>query len=365
LPKGTRDRLKELGPTKFSEWVREQKSLLITDTTFRDAHQSLLATRVRTDDLLNIAEAYSRLAPQFFSLEMWGGVTFDTTMRFLKECPWDRLTRMREKCPNILFQMFLRASNAVGYTNYPENVVRAFVKEAADAGMDVFRIFDALNWVPNMQVAMDAVLKTDAICEASICYTGDITNPSRTKYSLKYYVDLAKQLEKMGAHILAIKDMAGLCKTAAATQLVKALREEIGIPIHFHTHETAGTQIASILNGADVGLDIADGAAVWRNVAGQPEHAQRVSAVYGSRDGTRFRAHRLDRRLLDGRPRILQAVRKYRPARNCGPHSIMKCQAVSTRIVINRRERWASPISGGTSAGFTPTSTGSSETLLK
>ncbi len=260
LPKGTRDRLKELGPTKFSQWVREQKGLLLTDTTFRDAHQSLLATRVRTDDLLNIAEAYSRLAPQFFSLEMWGGATFDTTMRFLKECPWDRLTRMREKCPNILFQMLLRASNAVGYTNYPDNVVRAFVKEAADAGMDVFRIFDALNWVPNMQVAMDAVLQTDAICEASICYTGDITNPNRTKYSLKYYVELAKQLEKMGAHILAIKDMAGLCKPAAAKQLVKALRDEIGIPIHFHTHETAGTQISSILNGADVGLDIADAA---------------------------------------------------------------------------------------------------------
>ena len=260
LPKGTRDRLKELGPKKFSQWVREQKGLLLTDTTFRDAHQSLLATRVRTDDLLNIAEAYSRLAPQFFSLEMWGGATFDTTMRFLKECPWERLTRMREKCPNILFQMLLRASNAVGYTTYPDNVVRAFVKEAADAGMDVFRIFDALNWVPNMQVAMDAVLETDSICEASICYTGDITNPGRDKYSLNYYVDLAKQLEKMGAHILAIKDMAGLCKPAAATQLVKALRDELGIPIHFHTHETAGTQIASILNGADVGLDIADAA---------------------------------------------------------------------------------------------------------
>lgn len=259
-PIGTRDRLKELGPTKFSQWVREQKGLLLTDTTFRDAHQSLLATRVRTDDLVNIAEAYSRLAPQFFSLEMWGGATFDTSMRFLKECPWDRLTRMREKCPNILFQMLLRASNAVGYTNYPDNVVRAFVKEAADTGMDVFRIFDALNWVPNMQVAMDAVLETDAICEASICYTGDITNPGRDKYSLKYYVDLAKQLEKMGAHILAIKDMAGLCKPAAAKQLVKSLRDEIGIPIHFHTHETAGTQIASILNGAEVGLDIADAA---------------------------------------------------------------------------------------------------------
>ncbi|MHC4876414.1 MAG: pyruvate carboxylase [Planctomycetota bacterium] len=259
-PRGTRDILKELGPRKFSEWVRDHKGLLITDTTFRDAHQSLLATRVRTNDLVGVAEAYSRLASQLFSLEMWGGATFDTSMRFLKECPWSRLARMREKAPNILFQMLLRASNAVGYTNYPDNIVREFVKEAADAGMDVFRIFDALNWVPNMQVAMDAVLETDAICEASICYTGDITNPARDKYNLKYYVDLASQLEKMGAHILAIKDMAGLCKPAAARTLVKALKEEIGIPVHFHTHETAGTQISSILNAAEAGLDIADAA---------------------------------------------------------------------------------------------------------
>jgi len=260
LPKGTRDRLKELGPAGFSEWVRNHEGLLITDTTFRDAHQSLLATRVRTKDLVNVAGAYAHLAPQMFSLEMWGGATFDTTMRFLKECPWDRLTRMREEAPNILFQMLLRASNAVGYTNYPDNVVREFVKEAADAGMDVFRIFDALNWVPNMKVAMDAVLSTDAICEASICYTGDLTNPARNKYSLQYYVDLAKQLEKMGAHILAIKDMAGLCKPAAARTLVKALQEEVGIPIHFHTHETAGTQVSSIVNATEVGLDIADAA---------------------------------------------------------------------------------------------------------
>ncbi|MEZ6120459.1 MAG: pyruvate carboxylase subunit B [Pirellulaceae bacterium] len=181
-------------------------------------------------------------------------------MRFLKESPWDRLTHMRQKVPNILFQMLLRASNAVGYTNYPDNVVQAFVAEAADAGIDVFRVFDALNWVPNMQVAMDAVLKTDAICEASICYTGDILNPQRTKYSLKYYVELAKQLEKMGAHILAIKDMAGLCKPEAASLLIRTLKQEIGIPIHFHTHDTAGIQAAAILNGAEVDLDIADAA---------------------------------------------------------------------------------------------------------
>ncbi|MGY8770683.1 MAG: pyruvate carboxylase [Pirellulales bacterium] len=260
IPDGTKQKLQKLGPEKFSQWVRDNPALLFTDTTFRDAHQSLLATRVRTQDLLNIAGVYARNCPQLFSLEMWGGATFDTTMRFLKESPWDRLTQMREKVPNILFQMLLRASNAVGYTNYPDNVVTAFVDEAADAGIDVFRVFDALNWVPNMQVAMDAVLKTDAICEASICYTGDISDPKRDKYNLDYYVNLAKELEKMGAHILAIKDMAGLCKPYAATKLIKTLKEEVGLPIHFHTHDTGGIQAASILNGADVGLDIADAA---------------------------------------------------------------------------------------------------------
>jgi len=259
-PEGTRDKLKQLGAKKFAEWVMQQKPLLITDTTFRDAHQSLLATRMRTHDLLQIASVYSYKLPQLFSLEMWGGATFDTSMRFLKECPWARLTQMRERVPNILFQMLLRASNAVGYTNYPDNVVRAFVKEAANSGMDVFRVFDCLNWEPNMRVAIDAVLETGALCEAAICYSGDITNPNRTKYNLKYYLTLAKQLEKQGAHMLAIKDMAGLCKPEAAATLVKALKDEIGIPIHFHTHDTAGIQAASILKAADVGLQIADAA---------------------------------------------------------------------------------------------------------
>ena len=259
-PEGTRDRLKAMGAESFSKWVREQKRLLITDTTFRDAHQSLLATRMRTFDLLQISDAYSHYCSEMFSLEMWGGATFDTTMRFLKECPWQRLVQMRERIPNILFQMLLRSSNAVGYTNYPDNIVKVFVKEAADAGIDVFRIFDCLNWLPNMKVAMDAVVESGAICEAAICYTGDITNPKRSKYSLKYYVDLAKQLEKMGAHILAIKDMAGLCKPAAASQLIRALKQEIAIPIHFHTHDTAGIQAASIFEGALADLDIADAA---------------------------------------------------------------------------------------------------------
>lgn len=260
LPAGTRDKLKELGPAKFSKWILEQKQLLLTDTTFRDAHQSLLATRFRTKDLLNISEVYARNASKLFSLEMWGGATFDTSMRFLKEDPWQRLADMRERIPNILFQMLFRASNAVGYTSYPDNVVAEFCKEAHAAGMDIFRIFDSLNWVPNMRVAMEAVLQAGGICEPAICYTGDILNPKRNKYTLKYYVDLAKELEKLGAHILAIKDMAGLCKPYAAEQLIKTLKQEIGIPIHFHTHDTAGMQAASILKGAEVNLDIADGA---------------------------------------------------------------------------------------------------------
>ena len=260
VPDGPRQVFLKDGAEGLSKWILEQKPLLITDTTMRDAHQSLFATRMRTAEMTNIAEAYARMTPQMFSLEMWGGATFDTSMRFLKECPWQRLEDMRSRVPNILFQMLLRASNAVGYTNYPDNIVKEFVKEAADAGMDIFRVFDALNWVPNMKVAMDAVVDAGAICEASICYTGDILDPTRTKYDLKYYVGLAKELESMGAHILAIKDMAGLCKPEAAKQLVSALKQEIGIPIHFHTHDTAGIQAAAIFNAADVGLDIADAA---------------------------------------------------------------------------------------------------------
>ena len=198
--------------------------------------------------------------PQMFSIEMWGGATFDTAMRFLKECPWERLTELREKIPNILFQMLLRSSNALGYANYPDNLVKTFVQESAAAGMDIFRIFDSLNWVPNMRVAMDAVLDTNAICEAAICYTGDILDKSRTKYDLKYYVEMAKELEKMGAHILAIKDMAGLCKPYAAELLVKTLKQEIGIPIHFHTHDTSGVQAAAVLKASEANVDIADAA---------------------------------------------------------------------------------------------------------
>ncbi len=259
-PRGTADIFREEGIDGLTRWIGRQKGLLITDTTMRDAHQSLLATRVRTHDMLQIAPAYAHLAPQLFSLEMWGGATFDTSMRFLKESPWQRLADLRAAVPNVLTQMLLRASNAVGYTNYPDNVVRLFVREAVQAGMDIFRVFDALNWEENMRVAMDAVLAEGGICEASICYTGDLQNPGRTKYNLKYYVDLAKKLEAGGAHLLAIKDMAGLLKPKAAVTLIRALREEIGIPIHLHTHDTAGIQAATVLAAAEEGLQIADAA---------------------------------------------------------------------------------------------------------
>jgi pyruvate carboxylase len=279
-PAGTRNKLKELGAAKFVAWVRDQKQLFITDTTMRDAHQSLLATRMRTHDMLAVADAYARECAGFFSLEMWGGATFDTSMRFLKECPWDRLLTLRERIPNVLFQMLLRASNAVGYTNYPDNVVQEFVNESAASGIDVFRVFDPLNWVPNMRVAIDAVVESGAICEAAVCYTGDVLDPKRAKYSLDYYVKLAKELEKAGAHMLAIKDMAGLCKPFAAGKLVSALRAEVGIPIHFHTHDTSAASLASALEAAKNGASVVDAAfASFAGLTSQPNLNAIVDAV--------------------------------------------------------------------------------------
>jgi pyruvate carboxylase len=260
IPPGSRYKFLELGPEKFAGWIREQKRLLLTDTTFRDAHQSLLATRMRTYDMLQIAPVYAVRHAGLFSLEMWGGATFDTSMRFLKESPWDRLAALRERVPNILFQMLLRAANAVGYTNYPDNVVREFVRQSAQAGIDLFRIFDALNWLPNMRPAIDAVREAGMIAEAAVCYTGDIFDPKRTKYGLKYYVEMAKELERAGATMLAIKDMAGLCKPYAARELVRALKQEVGLPIHFHTHDSAGGQMASLLLAAEEGVDVVDAA---------------------------------------------------------------------------------------------------------
>lgn len=259
---GTKQLLTEMGPEKFcKEWVAQHKGLLMTDTTMRDAHQSLLATRMRTFDMLAVADAMARRTPNLFSLEMWGGATFDVSMRFLREDPWERLRQIREKVPNILLQMLFRGSNAVGYSNYPDNVVRGFVKHSAENGMDVFRIFDSLNYLPNLRVAMTAVREeTQSICEGTLCYTGDILDPKRDKYDLKYYIRLAKELEKMGAHMLAIKDMAGLCRPLAAQKLVRALKDEVGLPIHFHTHDTSGLNAASIIEAGLGGVDVADAA---------------------------------------------------------------------------------------------------------
>jgi len=255
---GLRKILLEKGPDGFVAWIKEQKKLLLTDTTFRDAHQSLLATRLRTKDMIRIAEATSVLAKDLFSLEMWGGATFDVAYRFLRESPWRRLQGLRQLIPNIPFQMLIRGANAVGYTNYPDNLIRTFIREAADQGIDIFRIFDSLNWLKGMEVAFTEVMKTGKIAEVCVCYTGDILDERRDKYTLQYYVNKAKEIEKMGAHILAIKDMSGLLKPYAAAKLIKALKEEVSIPIHLHTHDTSGNGLATLLMAAEAGVDIVD-----------------------------------------------------------------------------------------------------------
>ena len=259
LAYGTRNLLEQKGPAAVADWMLKQQQVLITDTTMRDGHQSLLATRLRSIDMIKVAPSYAANLPQLFSIECWGGATFDVAYRFLQECPWQRLRDLRSAMPNLMTQMLLRASNGVGYTNYPDNVVQSFVAEAAK-GIDVFRVFDSLNWVENMRVAMDAVVEANKICEGTICYTGDILNPDRAKYDLKYYVDMGEQLRDAGAHVLGLKDMAGLLKPAAARQLIKALKEEVGLPIHFHTHDTSGVAGATILAAADAGVDAVDAA---------------------------------------------------------------------------------------------------------
>jgi pyruvate carboxylase len=256
--RGTKQILDEEGPEGLVKWIKEQKKLLLTDTTMRDAHQSIIATRMRTIDMLKIGKATSVLAKDLFSIEMWGGATFDVSYRFLKESPWVRLEELRKRIPNILFQMLLRGSNAVGYKNYPDNVIREFIREAAASGIDVFRIFDSLNWLKGMEIAIDEVLKTGKIAEGCICYTGDILDTRRDKYSLQYYVNMAKQIEKAGAHILAIKDMAALLKPYAAYKLITALKQEVGIPIQLHTHDTSGNGVSTVLMAAEAGVDIAD-----------------------------------------------------------------------------------------------------------
>src|ERR1700676_1644738 len=259
-PAGTKQKLDELGPEKFADWMLRESRVLLTDTSMRDAHQSLLATRFRTHDMAMIAPYYAELLPQLFSMECWGGATFDVALRFLKEDPWARLAAFREAMPNLLLQMLFRSANAVGYANYPDNVVRHFVGRAADAGIDVFRVFDCLNWAENMRVAIEAVRESGKLCQAAICYTGNCTNPRETKYDLNYYIKLGKQLQAMGAHVLAIKDMGGLCQPRAAAALVAALKQEVGLPVHFHTHDTSGIAAASVLAAIEAGVDAVDGA---------------------------------------------------------------------------------------------------------
>ena len=284
---GTRDRLEAMGATKFTQWLRSQPQLMITDTTMRDAHQSLLATRMRTHDIVSIAQSYSAGLPQLFSLECWGGATFDVAMRFLTEDPWERLEEIRKNAPNILLQMLLRGANGVGYKNYPDNVVRQFIEQAAKGGVDVFRVFDCLNWVDNMRVAMDAVNESGKICEGTICYTGDVLDETRSKYDLKYYVRILKELESAGAHMIALKDMAGLLKPESARVLFKALRQETDLPLHFHTHDTSGISAASALVAAECGVDVIDAAmdALSGNTS-QPCLGSIVEALRGTRVDT-------------------------------------------------------------------------------
>ena len=256
--KGTKQILEENGPEGVVEWIKGQNRLLLTDTTMRDAHQSLMATRLRTVDMTKIAKDTSVLAKDLFSIGCWGGATFDVSYRFLKESPWERLREIRKRVPNILLQMLIRGSNAVGYKNYPDNVIEEFIKQASDNGVDVFRIFDSLNWIKGMELSIQEVIKNGKIAEACICYTGDILDNKRGKYSLQYYIDKAKEIEKTGAHILGIKDMSALLKPYAAYQLVKALKENISIPIHLHTHDTTGNGVATCLMAAEAGVDIVD-----------------------------------------------------------------------------------------------------------
>ena len=306
-PAGTKQILDREGPDGLVNWIKQQKNVLLTDTTFRDAHQSLLATRVRSYDMLKISQATAHLLPNLFSLEMWGGATFDVSYRFLREDPWQRLKELRQNIPNVLFQMLFRGSNAVGYKNYPDNVIREFARLSAEAGVDVFRIFDSLNWVKGMEVAIQAVRDTGKIVEATICYTGDILDPARSKYDLKYHVDLAKELEAQGAHILAIKDMAGLLKPEAAYRLVAELKEHIDIPIHLHTHDTSGNGIYTYVKAIEAGVDIVDTAiSSMAGFTSQPSASTLFYALEGSE-----RTVNVDIQSLNELSKYWEDVREY------------------------------------------------------
>nr|KAF6466944.1 pyruvate carboxylase [Rousettus aegyptiacus] len=283
-PSGFRDILLQEGPEGFARAVRNHQGLLLMDTTFRDAHQSLLATRVRTHDLKKIAPYVAHNFSKLFSIENWGGATFDVAMRFLYECPWRRLQELRELIPNIPFQMLLRGANAVGYTNYPDNVVFKFCEVAKENGMDVFRVFDSLNYLPNLLLGMEAVGSAGGVVEAAISYTGDVADPSRTKYSLQYYMGLAEELVRAGTHILCIKDMAGLLKPAACTMLVGALRDRFpDLPLHIHTHDTSGAGVATMLACAQAGADVVDVAAdAMSGMTSQPSMGALVACTQGT-----------------------------------------------------------------------------------
>ncbi|WP_128255454.1 pyruvate carboxylase [Falsirhodobacter deserti] len=282
-PPGTRTLLEAKGPKAVADWMLAQDRLLVTDTTMRDGHQSLLATRMRSVDMIRAAPAYAANMGGLFSVECWGGATFDVAYRFLQEDPWQRLRDIRERLPNVMTQMLLRSANGVGYTNYPDNVVQGFVAQAAASGVDVFRVFDSLNWVENMRVAMDAVVQSGKICEGTLCYTGDIQNPDRAKYDLGYYVALARDLRDAGAHVLGVKDMAGVLKPAAARILIRTLKEEVGLPIHLHTHDTGGLGGATILAAAEAGVDAVDAAMdAFSGGTSQPPLGSIVEALRGT-----------------------------------------------------------------------------------
>ena len=309
LPRGSRDILLEKGPEGLMQWLRQQKAIQYTDTTLRDAHQSLLATRMRTHDMSLVAESYARnLGDKIFSIEMWGGATFDVAMRFLHECPWKRLEILREAIPNVLFQMLIRGSNGVGYKAYPDNLTERFIEEAGAKGMDIFRIFDSLNWVESMKTSIRAVReRTQSIAEVAVCYTGDITDPNRTKYNLDYYIDTARRIEDAGAHILCIKDMAGLLKPRAAEILIPALKEAVSLPIHLHTHDTAGIQSATYLKAVEANVDIIDLAlASMSGLTSQPNLNSFVAAMQGHN-----RENPIELKTLNGFSNYFEAVREY------------------------------------------------------
>lgn len=306
-PAGTKQILDERGAAGLVDWIKAQEDVLLTDTTFRDAHQSLLATRMRSQDMFQIADHTARMMHNFFSLEMWGGATFDVAYRFLKEDPWARLEKLRQQMPNVLFQMLLRGANAVGYTNYPDNLIREFIQESATSGIDVFRIFDSLNWIKGMEVAIDEVRNTGKIAEAAICYTGDILDDSRAKYTVQYYKDMARELEAAGAHILAIKDMAGLLKPEAAYRLISELKEATSLPIHLHSHDTSGNGIFLYAKAIEAGVDIVDTA--LGSMAGLTSQPSANSLYYATKGGSR--EVRADIEALEQLNYYWEDVRKY------------------------------------------------------